>query len=44
MVMRNDVSFDVLNAQMGGDVASRLLALNGDYNVLRPWIGDNGRY
>ena len=43
MPMLNDVSFDVLNSQMGGDVASRLLACNGDYNVLRPWIGEDGR-
>ena len=43
MPMNDGVNFDVLNSSMSGNVASKLLACNGDYNVLRPWIGEDGR-
>jgi len=34
----------ILNGQGNGDVATRLLEANMDANVLRPWIGDNGKH
>jgi len=33
----------ILNGQAHGSVAKRLLAVNGDVSVLRPWVGRKGR-
>lgn len=33
----------ILNGQANGSVASKLLQANGDVNVFRPWIGNDGK-
>ena len=42
--MRKENKMDfILNGQATGDVASRLLELNGDVRSLRPFVGKDGR-